>query len=214
MIPEPAIVVCTKHARCLDVMRASIKAYVPHGIRTYVSHGLGPTFGEAYNEAARIAFKEHDQLVICNDDIVFTPTTWMRLMGDVRLLREHYPDLGWVATRSDYARGEQNIRCGRGQIDFLRFASERNIVQASVIAPICAWIHRDAWVDFPPLNWFSDDVQCLDMKRPHFISRAYVHHVGSQTCGNDAKKCMDDAEPWLRENRPELHARWYLTKGA
>jgi hypothetical protein len=214
MIPEPAIVVCTKNARCLDVMRASIKAYVPHGIRTYVSHGLGPTFGEAYNEAARIAFKEHDQLVICNDDIVFTPTTWMRLMGDVKLLREHYPDLGWVATRSDYARGEQNIRCGRGQIDFLRYPSERLIVQASVIAPICAWIHRDAWVDFPPLNWFSDDVQCLDMKRPHFISRAYVHHVGSQTCGNDAKKCMDDAEPWLRENRPELHARWYLTKGA
>jgi hypothetical protein len=214
MIPEPAIVVCTKNARCLDVMRASIKAYVPHGIRTYVSHGLGPTFGEAYNEAARIAFKEHDQLVICNDDIVFTPTTWTKLMGDVKLLREHYPDLGWVATRSDYARGEQNIRSGRGQIDFLRFASERNIIQASVIAPICAWIHRDAWVDFPPINWFSDDVQCFDIKRPHFISRAYVHHVGSQTCGNDAKKCMDDAEPWLRENRPELHARWYLTKGA
>jgi hypothetical protein len=94
MIPEPAIVVCTKNARCLDVMRASIKAYVPHGIRTYVSHGLGPTFGEAYNEAARIAFKEHDQLVICNDDIVFTPTTWAKLMGDVKLIREHYPDLG------------------------------------------------------------------------------------------------------------------------
>jgi len=214
MIADPAIVVCTTNAKCLDVMKASIKAYVPREIRTYVSHGLGPTFGEAYNEAARIAFKEHDQLVICNDDIVFTPTTWSRLMGDVRLLREHYPDLGWVATRSDYARGEQNIRCGRGEIDFLRYPSERLIIQASVIAPICAWIHRDAWVDFPPLNWFSDDVQCIDMKRPHFISRAYVHHVGSQTCGNDAKKCMDDAEPWLRENRPELHARWYLTKGA
>jgi hypothetical protein len=214
MIPEPAIVVCTKNARCLDVMRASIKAYVPHGIRTYVSHGLGPTFGEAYNEAARIAFKEHDQLVICNDDIVFTPTTWATLMADVAMLRSHYPELGWVATRSDYARGEQNIRCGRGNLDFLRFDSERKIIQASVIAPICAWIHRDAWIDFPPLNWFSDDVQCLDIKRPHFISRAYVHHVGSQTCGNDAKKCMDDAEPWLRENRPELHARWYLTKGA
>jgi hypothetical protein len=52
------------------------------------------------------------------------------------------------------------------------------------------------------------------MKRQHFISRAYVHHVGSQTCGMDAKKCMDDAEPWLRANRPELHARWYLTNRA
>jgi len=150
MIAEPAIVVCTTNAKCLDVMKASIKAYVPREIRTYVSHGLGPTFGEAYNEAARIAFKEHDQLVICNDDIVFTPTTWMRLMGDVRLLREHYLDLGWVATRSDYARGEQNIRCGRGQIDFLRFPSERNIVQASVIAPICAWIHRASCQESQP----------------------------------------------------------------
>jgi hypothetical protein len=214
MISEPAIVVCTTNAKCLDVMKASIKAYVPHGIRTYVKHGLGPTFGEAYNEAARIAFKEHDQLVICNDDIVFTPTTWKTLMYDVAFIRAHHPDLGWVAARSDYARGEQNIRCGRGEINFLRYPSERTIIQASVIAPICAWIHRDAWVDFPPINWFSDDVQCLDMKRPHFISRAYVHHVGSQTCGNDAAKCMADAEPWLRENRPELHARWYLTKSA
>ena len=214
MIAEPAIVVCTTNAKCLDVMRASIKAYVPKEIRTYVFHGVGTTFGDAYNHAAAITFKEHAELVICNDDIVFTPTTWATLMADVVLLRSHYPELGWVATRSDYARGEQNIRCGRGNLDFLRFGSERNIIQASVIAPICAWIHRDAWIDFPPLNWFSDDVQCLDIKRPHFISRAYVHHVGSQTCGNDAKKCMDDAEPWLRENRPELHARWYLTKGA
>lgn len=216
MIAEPAIVVCTTNARCLDVMKASIKAYVPREIRTYVSHGLGPTFGEAYNEAARIAFKEHDQLVICNDDIVFTPTTWPKLMEDVAYLRERFGKIGWVATRSDYARGLQNIRNGHGnsEIDLLRYSSERSIIPADVIAPICAWVHRDAWVNFPPLNWFSDDVQCLDMKVRHFISRAYIHHVGSQTCGEDAKKCMADAEPWLRENRPELHARWYLTKGA
>jgi hypothetical protein len=100
----------------------------------------------------------------------------------------------------------QNIRCGSGRLDFLRFESERSIIETPVIAPICAWIHRDAWVDFPPINWFSDDVQCADMKRRHFVSRAYVHHVGSQTCGNDAARCMADAEPWLKANRPAMHA--------
>jgi hypothetical protein len=72
-------------------------------------------------------------------------------------------------------------------MNFLRFESEQHILRTDIIAPICAWIHRDAWIDFPPINWFSDDVQCLEMKRQHFISRAYVHHVGSQTCGMDAK---------------------------
>ena len=214
MIPTPAIVICTTNARCLDVLKASIKAYVPRDIRTYVFHGVGPTFGEAYNHAAKIIFKEHAELVVCNDDIVFTPTTWETLLSDVAKLKPIVPDLGWVATRSDYARGAQNIRKGDGQINFCRYDSESKIIRTDIIAPICAWIHRDSWVDFPPINWFSDDVQCLDMKRRHFISRAYVHHVGSQTCGDDARKCFEDAAPWLRANRPELYAKWYLTEGA
>ena len=210
----PAIIVCTVNGSCLDVMMASRKAYVPRHVETYVHHKVGTNFGDAYNFAAHDAFKRHDEILICNDDIVFTPTTWDVLLEDVAYLRLAIPNLGYVATRSDYARGEQNVRSGRGKIEFLRYESERHIIEAPVIAPICAWIHRDAWVDFPPINWFSDDVQCLDMKRRHFISRAYVHHVGSQTCGQDAQRCYKDAEPWLRANRPELHARFYFTGGA
>ena len=210
----PAIIVCTVNGACLDVMTASLNAYVPRDVERYVHHKVGANFGDAYNFAAREAFKRHDEILVCNDDIVFTPTTWAVLLADVAHLRKVVPDLGYVATRSDYARGEQNVRSGRGKIDFLRYQSERNIVEAPVIAPICAWIHRDAWVDFPPINWFSDDVQCADMKRRHFISRAYVHHVGSQTCGQDAQRCYEDAEPWLLANRPELHARFYFTSGA
>ena len=176
-----------------------------------IFRNVGDSFGEAYNFGVRNAFITHSEVVICNDDIVFTPTTWETLLTDVGNLRANIADLGWVATRSDYARGAQNIRIGRGGMNFLRFESEQHILRTDIIAPICAWIHRDALIDFPPINWFSDDVQCLEMKRQHFISRAYVHHVGSQTCGMNVKKCMDDAEPWLRANRPELHARWYLT---
>ena len=210
----PAIIVCTVNGACLNVMTASLNAYVPRDVERYVHHKVGTNFGDAYNFAAREAFKRHDEILICNDDIVFTPTTWAVLLADVAHLRKVVPDLGYVATRSDYARGEQNVRSGRGKIDLLRYQSERHIVERPVIAPICAWIHRDAWVDFPPINWFSDDVQCADMKRRHFISRAYVHHVGSQTCGQDAQRCYEDAEPWLLANRPELHARFYFTGGA
>ena len=210
----PAIIVCTVNGACLDVMTASLNAYVPRDVERYVHHKVGNNFGDAYNFAAREAFKRHDEILVCNDDIVFTPTTWAVLLADVAKLRKVVPNLGYVATRSDYARGAQNIRCGAGRLDFLRFESERSIVETPVIAPICAWIHRDAWVDFPPINWFSDDVQCADMKRRHFISRAYVHHVGSQTCGQDAQRCYEDAEPWLLANRPELHARFYFTSGA
>ena len=210
----PAIIVCTVNAACLDVMTASLNAYVPREVERYVHHKVGKNFGDAYNFAAREAFKRHDEILVCNDDIVFTPTTWAVLLADVAHLRKVVPDLGYVATRSDYARGEQNVRSGRGKIDFLRYQSERHIVETPVIAPICAWIHRDSWVNFPPINWFSDDVQCADMKRRHFISRAYVHHVGSQTCGQDAQRCYEDAEPWLLANRPELHARFYFTSGA
>jgi len=213
-VSTPAIIVCTVNAACLDVMTASLNAYIPREVERYVHHKIGTNFGDAYNFAAREAFKRHDEILVCNDDIVFTPTTWAVLLADVAHLRKVVSDLGYVATRSDYARGEQNVRSGRGKIDFLRYQSERHIVETPVIAPICAWVHRDAWVDFPPINWFSDDVQCADMKRRHFISRAYVHHVGSQTCGKDAQRCYEDAEPWLLANRPEMHARFYFTGGA
>jgi hypothetical protein len=211
MSEQPAIVICTTNARCLEVMLASIKAYVPADVEKHVHYKVGATFGEAYNFGMRDAFARHEELVICNDDIVFTPSTWAVLLADVAHLRKVVPDLGYVAARSDYARGAQNIRCGSGRLDFLRFESERSIIETPVIAPICAWIHRDSWVDFAPINWFSDDVQCADMKRRHFVSRAYVHHVGSQTCGNDAAKCMADAEPWLKANRPALHAQHFGT---
>ena len=209
MSEQPAIVICTVNGACLDVMLASLKAYVPADVPKYLYVEAGATFGEAYNYAMRDAFTRHAEIVICNDDIVFTPATWGTLLYDARALRHTFGTIGYVAARSDYARGSQNIRCGKGRLDLLRFESEECVVETKVIAPICAWIEREAWVDFPPINWFSDDVQCADMKRRHFISRAYVHHVGSQTCGQDARKCMDDAEPWLKANRPAMHARHF-----
>ena len=97
-------------------------------------------------------------------------------------------------------------------MEWFRYETENLINITDVIAPICSYIHKDAWVDFPPINWYSDDVQCLDIQKngfQHAISRAYVHHVGSQTCGFNAKELIQSAQPWIKENRPELYELWF-----
>ena len=222
-----AIVIATVNAKCLVTMAASITEYVPRDIPIYLSgckmifprhqtilmENTATNFGDAYNAVCNLAFQKHDEIVVCNDDIVFTPYTWEALGEDVSLLRSENIPLGWVACRSDYARGYQNIRLGQGNMEWFKFETEHKILTAKIIAPICAYIHRDAWVDFPPLNWYSDDVQCLDIAEQknlqHFVSRAYVHHVGSQTCGFDAESLIESAKPWIREHRPKLYEQWF-----
>ena len=224
-----AIIIATVSGKCLVTLAASVTAYVPTDVtvflsgskmifprhRTITSDNTATNFGDAYNAVVKQAFEEFDEVVVCNDDIVFTPTTWQALTEDVSRLRSENIPLGWVACRSDYARGYQNIRIGKGPMSWFRYETENSIIETDVIAPICAYIHKKDWIDFPPLNWYSDDVNCLDLQKAgkrHFISRAYVHHVGSQTCGFDAKNLIESAKPWIRENRPELYDLWFKKK--
>lgn len=223
-----AIAIATTEGKCLPVLAASVTFYVPQDVTVYLagSQMIFPrhrtinlpndakNFGDAYNNVVNSAFLEHDEVVVCNDDIVLTPYTWQTLGEDVSRLKGDNIPLGWVACRSDYARGYQNIRLGQGKMEWFRFETEDKILRAEVIAPICGWVSKEGWVDFPPINWYSDDIQCLDMMskgRQHFISRAYVHHVGSQTCGKDGMQCIRDAQPWIKENRPELYDLWFRT---
>ena len=223
-----AIAIATVDAKCLVTLAASITEYVPRDVIVYLSgsqlilprhrtismDNVQKNFGDAYNAVVKRAFEEVDEVVVCNDDIVFNPYTWQTLSEDVSLLKSENIPLGWVACRSDYARGYQNIRLGQGKMEWFKYETEHKILTAEVIAPICGWVSKEAWIDFPPLNWYSDDIQCLDMSNKglrHFISRAYVHHVGSQTCGFDGMKCVREAQPWIKENRPELYDLWFKT---
>ena len=221
-----AICIATVNAKCLLTMAASISDYVPQDVtvfilgskmmlpchRTINFSNTATNFGDAYNAVVKRAFEEFDEVVVCNDDIVFTPYTWKQLEEDVARLKSDNIPLGWVACRSDYARGYQNIRIGKGPMHWFKFESEHAIIETDVIAPICAWVSKEAWVDFPPINWYSDDIQCLDMQatgKRHFISRAYIHHAGSQTVGKDAKNLIESAKPWIQDNRPELYSLWF-----
>lgn len=217
-----ALVICTTAGRHLPVLLESIRQYVPTNVvvflagsdeklfshRTINLDNNASNFGDAYNAAVNYAFTMYDSIVVANDDIVLTPHSWHRLMADAAVYGER-EDSGWVAARSDYARGWQNIRYQHYfDINGALFNASENVVMESiVVAPIFAYIRKKAWVDFPPINWYSDDVQCFDMKKAglrHFISTSYVHHVGSQSVGRNFKRCNDEALEWCREHRPDF----------
>jgi len=152
-------------------------------------------FGTAYNKLLTHVFATYpdEGVIIANDDVVLTPDTMRLMREDVAELRtsaaqEGYR-LGLVGARSDFVLPAQNIRIYDSAFDdypvlhWLRWPSELRTKPASVIAPIFAYISREAFTaaQFPPINWYSDNVICEDLSRKgfaHYVSRAYVHHAG------------------------------------
>ena len=227
MIP---ICIATVHGKGLPVLLESIKQYAPEAFiylrgpenviggyeNCRLIFGEARNFGDDYNEVIDDALKYAQGCIVCNDDVVLTPTSYQRLLEDVEIIKELVPQVGWVAARSDSVRAAQNIRFNPDgdPLYMNRFKSESFIREAGVIAPIFAYISRDAWAHgrFGPLNWYSDDVSCFDLNRLgycHFVSSSYVHHVGSQTVGSDVEALNAQARPWIEANRPEYVADFF-----
>jgi hypothetical protein len=232
-----AIVIATVNSPSIYVLLESILRYVPKDIRIYLSgNNLGlwgevrdkgniifrpntaTNFGDAYNEIIDYAFTRHDDsLIVCNDDVVFTPTTYEMLKKDYEFLTvDREFNVGWLGCRSDYVLRSQNIRFPEqnDSVAGLKYGSEEKIKETEVIAPICAVVTKDAWLraKFPSINWFSDNIICMDMSKAgfkHFVSRAYVHHAGSQTVGMDYEKCLEEPKSWLKANRPDMYNLFY-----
>ena len=224
------IAISTVHGKNLAVMLASIREYCPE-IPVYLRGpasvldrfdadvkmiGQPRNFGDDYNDIINCALKDFNSVVVANDDIVLTPTSYRVLMDDVDIVSDLSLNPGWVAARCDSARAVQNIRWNpEGEaIDMCKFTSESKIRRADVISPIFAWIGADAFFKcpFPPLNWYSDDVQCTDLEElgyENFVSASYVHHVGSQTVGVNAESLTNQALPWLMKHRHKYVQRWF-----
>jgi len=212
------IVICTVNGKCVPVLKASVDRYAPEA-KVIVFEGEKSTFGQAYNAALEKVFEEHDEVIVANDDIVLTPWSYKQLLEDVEQMRtEHGRKVGFVAAHSDSAAHRQNVRYQNGEHNTLspyynKWDWELQTRESDIVAPLFAWLHKDAFqeVQFPPLNWYSDDVICLDLGKKgfkHFISKSYIHHVGSQTVGQDFATLNQEAVGWLRANRPD-----YATDG-
>ena len=225
------IVIATVRGHGLAVLLESIKQYAPEcpvylrGPESVIEnfqadlkiYGQPRSFGEDYNEIIEAAMKDWSSCIVANDDIVLTPTSVKVLMEDVAIVRTmNSIKPGWVAARCDAARPIQNVRIGKEgeKIKGFRFPSESYIKMSQVISPIFAWISSDAFEEakFPPLNWYSDDVHCMDLVQKgygHYVSASYVHHIGSNTIGMNGKKLHEEALPWLKENRPNYASAWF-----
>jgi hypothetical protein len=233
-----AIVICTIGNPGVTILLESIKVYAPQlpiylcsndlrlwgDIRSRMSglnviHRPNPAtnFGDAYNAGIDYAFSQgHDSLIVSNDDVVLTPTTLDLLAKDAKILESNAVNLGFLGARSDYVLQDQNIRfpVHDDRQEGLRWASEAKIKETGVIAPIFATISKKAWevAKFPSTNWYSDNIICHDLQEAgfrHFVSRAYVHHAGSQTVGTDYKKCHEEPREWIKANRPDMYKVFY-----
>lgn len=219
-----AIVIATKTAKCLPVLLASIDEYVPEEVTVIISgsdlecsrHNTvnlpnnGTNYGDSYNDVVRYAYEMFPEIIVANDDIVLTPSSFDLLIEDKVLLKNH--NVGWLCSRADYVRGLQNIR-DAGQVrNGVKFVEENQVIQSDILSPLFGIISREAWVDYKPINWYSDDIQCLEISAAgyrNYISRSYVHHVGSQTIGMDHNKNDQEARGWIKNSMPEFYEAWF-----
>jgi hypothetical protein len=49
----------------------------------------------------------------------------------------------------------------------------------------------------------------VSMGYQNFISRSYVHHVGSQTIGTNNQKNHLDAKAWIDNNMPDFSKEFF-----
>jgi len=230
------IVIATKGSKSINVLLESIWMYVPREVTTYVYgkwdsidmqdwvHYLGENdktnFGDSFNHAITQAFLDgHETVIMANDDVVLDPNSYWLLCHDRVLLKQQGHRVGFVSARSNMATMPQNIRAKADNDTWagMKWASEDTIAQVEWTAPLFASVDKEGWPGFPPINFYSDNVACHDMSDDgykHFLSRAYVHHVGSSTIGRghgtDSKNTME-AEDWLKLNRPLLHKRYFCS---
>ena len=219
-IKDIGICIASINNKCLPVLLTSIKEYVHSDIdvylcvNDYIHHELNHkviqipniynSFGDAYNKVVQEAFKTKKYVLICNDDIVFNPDTIDDLLMNVKLIQEYdgFDTMGYLACKTDFAAGLQNIRM-HDDTKYLgnKYENEYYVMFNTIkISPICALISKSAWIDFKSINYFSDDIQCSDIRKKgykHYIGTFYVHHVGSQsldTQKNEIKKALD----WMK----------------
>jgi hypothetical protein len=229
----PICVCSTTNTRGLELFFKSMQLYLPSDVPIYLASRQKPflsplpykwipnhygSFGEAYNAIMKEAFLDgHQTVIIANDDIVLDPDSYTKLVDDRELLKAKDIKVGFLGARTNMSSLHMNIRnrLQDDQWNGMKWLSEEAMVQVPWIAPIFASVGIDGWPGFPPLNWYSDNVACHDMSQDgftHFLSRSYVHHACSQTIGRSQEantKNHLDAEPWLKNNRPDLHKLYF-----
>ena len=233
---KPVIIVCARRDlgdwRDVDQTLAALSAYADVPVHVFWrgarppdwSHEFGvycspqadglDTFGAAFGWA--VDQVDSDELILCNDDVRVHPDSVRILMDDVQQLVDHTEKVGFVAARSNFAAGGQNIRIPMGEArpHGIRWQHETAIVETERVSPIFAFVTREALTHttWPDCNWYSDDIMCWDLAQAgyhHYVSRCYVDHLGER-CTREHGATQEDLDTagkeWARANRPDFYA--------
>jgi hypothetical protein len=172
------------------------------------------TASAAWNFAATQT--DAEELLILGDDCVLLPDSLDLLFDDIATIERSQTagqKLGIVGTRSNFVSGAQNIReANGGQRQGIRFDSEARIFAIEMVVPVAAWVRHDVFDSvggLPNTNWFGDDLFSWDLANAgytHYLSRAYVHHVGERATGESRSQqdLYDEGIAWLEEHRPDF----------
>lgn len=193
----------------VKVFRASLEAYSQ--LYTMRAVNIGD-FGYSYNALHQDAIDDEFEYVIhSNDDVVLRPDTIAKLFEDAAKLDELGINWGWLAARTDWVRHtEQNIRFpyNNTELQAVGYPEENQICEVATVSPIFAIIRTDRFLNYAEINWLSDDEQCYRMRAAgyrNFVSRAYVHHVGSQTMTPETWAAEQATSiEYLRQHNPEF----------
>lgn len=188
----------------------------PNAAMRLMRQGEGIRTGsDAWNWCAQQT--DASYLLILGDDTVLHPDTLGLLLEDgVGLAREFPGQVAFVGARSNYVKGPQNIRSANGSTGAagILYESESQVFELPMIVPVAALISHAVYDEvggFASTNWFADDLMCWDLSRRgyrHFVSRAYVHHVGQRATaqGKTSADMWREGWNWLEANRPDFVA--------
>lgn len=219
----------------LDVLRMSRRVYCPDVPMIIAWKGDRPPVGiedepgevisfpqppdaVTFGHACRLLLAESaetadEDLLFLNDDTVLCPDTLQVLQEDLQLLADRR--VGLVGLRSNFVAGTQNIRTRHphdAAYAGVKWPSESQVIQVRQVFGVAFYVQRSTLnmvpADWTNLHWYSDNLLSYDLAQAgyeHFVSRAYIHHVGSRT-GGRAKWAEMDAEgrAWLTEHRPDF----------
>lgn len=159
-----------------------------------------------------------EEIFHMQDDAVLHPDAIRFMLEDLDILAQNRPDLliGLLGARSNYVAGHQNVRSANGgKWDYgtITYDTEWQILQTDIVFPVLAWYTRSAFEQVggfaKGIIWSNDVLFNYDLSNAgytHFISRAYVHHVGSRATTESSNIPQLEAESiaWMKANRPDF----------
>lgn len=203
--PEVEVVVADRSTlgddRCLRVAEKYGGHYLDLRQEVPNTHDM---YAQVYNAALRAA--DGDEIVIAQDDIVFTPRWLETFREDAAVVRDRLGPVGLLGARSNLISGPQRL----GAVPSGAIAPWWRIVLVAAYGSRRGLEEVGGFDEGFPTGMYADDDLSLRLIRAGYInaiSRVYVHHFGgvaTAQAGRDAAVDLAASEQYMKHK----HGDW------